>query len=213
MIRFCSLTLSATLAVGLFACGSNGTSETSKGALDIIPADNAVSGWKVDKSVNQNPDGKPMTASSKGQAIQLIDGGAEPFYIDSYTPTLFAWQNYANSTLPAAPPPDGATVLLYVLEMPSADQAKGLYSAVLSRSEYMRMKGTDGDWKQTEPLLGDESRIEDTNSAWWINFHKGIFYVEVILTPSTGPEPDYTPHDPDTKAETMKFAKAILDKI
>jgi hypothetical protein len=214
MTRLCSLTLCAGLAVGVLSCGSNGSTETSKGALDIVPADSAVSGWKIDLSANKNANGAPMTATSKAQAIGLIDGGAEPFFPPSSpsTPKVFVQQNYTNSTLAAAQP-DGAKVLLYVLEMASADDAKGLYSAVLSLSDYKRKQGTEDDWKATDTVVGDESRIEDTGSTWWINFRKGVFYVEVVLTPSTGPEPDYTPHDVDTKKEAMRFAQAVLAKM
>ena len=97
--------------------------------------------------------------------------------------------------------------------MPSADQASGLYTAVLPLSEYARKAGTSEDWKPTTPTVGDASRIEDDGSHWWINFHKGVFYVEIKLDPSTGPAPDYTPSDPDTKIEAVRFAQAVADKM
>ncbi len=215
MIRLCSLTLCATLSVGLLACGSNAPAggESSKKAVDLMPGDSDVSGWKVDLSANKNKDGAPMTATSKEQAIGLIDGGAEPFYIDPYKAKVFAWQNYVNTTLPSVPQPDKATILMYVVEMPSADQAKGLYTAVLDINEYARKKGSEDDWVPTTPALGEASRIQDTGSMWWINFRQGVFYVELQLTPSTGPEPNYTPHNPETKAEAMKFAQAVVARF
>jgi hypothetical protein len=99
-------------------------------------------------------------------------------------------------------------LVVYIWAMPSADQASGLYTALLKESEY------SGDWEQpTSPPLGTESRIRDTNTAWWVNFHQDVFYVEVFLSPSYGPAPDYTPGNADLKAEALGFAKAIASKI
>ncbi len=205
MTRFDSLVLCATMSAGLLACGSNGTS--SKDPVSFVPVDNAVSGWTVDTSSSSNGSAQPMTATTKAEAVGLIDGAAAPFYKDPYTPKEFVWQNYVNTSLPAAPPPNGAGLVLYIWEMPSADQASGLYTALLQESEY------SGNWQPTSPPLGAESRIEDTNTAWWVNFHQGVFYVEVFLSPSYGPAPDYTPGNTDLQAEALRFAQAIASKI
>jgi hypothetical protein len=215
MTRLCSLTLCAAFATGLLACGSNGTTDSPSGgaktALQLAPGDDTVSGWKVDRASNKNGDAQPMKGATKKEVEGLIDGAASPFFIEPNIPNLFVWQNYLNSTLPAAP--DGAEILMYILEMPTADKAAGLYSAVLSLSEYARKQGTADDWKTTDPVLGAESRIQDTSSQWWVNFHKGVFYVEVSMTPSSGPGPDYLPGNADTKKEAIRFAKAIADQI
>ena len=184
-----------------------GTSGTPQNPLDLVPQDNTVSGWTVDEEHSKTPGARAMTASSKQEAVGLIDGGAEPFYRDPFTPEQFLWQNYVNSALAAAP--DGAWVMLYILEMPSAEQAGGLYTAILQEPEYKRKAGTSEDWQPTSPLLGTESRIQDSGSSWWINFHQGVYYVEVQLGPSYGPPPDYTPSDPDLKQECFRFAQAI----
>jgi hypothetical protein len=210
MTRFGSLAFCAILGCGLFACGSNGTSNPGSGTknpADLAPSDNAVTGWRVDTAANKNGNAEPMTATSMEQAVGLIDGAAAPFYKDPYTPKGFVWQNYVNTSLPAAPPPQGAGLILYVWEMPTAEQASGLYAALLQESEY------SGNWQSTSTPLGAESRIEDTNTAWWINFHKDVFYIEVMLSPSYGPAPDYTIHDPDLEAETLRFAQAVASKI
>ncbi len=203
MTRFDSLVLCATMSAGLLACGSNGTS--SKDPVSLMPLDNAVSGWNIDTSLNGSV--QPMTATTKAEAIGLIDGAAAPFYKGSLAPKEFVWQNYVNTSLPAAPPPKGAGLVAYIWEMPSADQASGLYTALLQESEY------SGNWQPTSPPLGVESRIEDTNTAWWVNFHKDVFYVEVFLSPSYGPSPDYTPGNTDLQAEALRFAQAIASKI
>jgi len=210
MTRLSSLTLCATLATGLLACGSNTTS--SKDPVSLVPIDNAVSGWTVDQAHSKTPGTRAMTATTEKEATDLIDGAAAPFYKAPYTPKEFIEQNYLNATLPAAPPnpnnPVGASLLLYILQMPSADQASGLYTALLQESEY-----TGHDWQPTSPLLGTESRIEDTVTAWWINFHQDVFYVEVMLTPSYGPAPDYVVSDPDLEREALRLAQAIASKI
>jgi hypothetical protein len=44
---------------------------------------------------------------------------------------------------------------------------------------------------------------------WWINFHKDVFYVEVILDPACGPPPEFLPGNGETKAEALRFALAV----
>jgi hypothetical protein len=202
--------LCATLGLGLLGCGSTST----KDPLDLVPVDDTVSGWTVNESIVKSPGARAMTASNQKEAVALIDGAAAPFYKAPYAPKLFLWQNYVNQTLPAAPPPEGAALTLYILQMPSTDQASGLYTALLQESDYTRWVGTDQDWQDpTTPPLGDDSRIQDNGTSWWINFHQDVFYVEVMLSPSYGAPPDYTPGDPDLKAEALRFAQAVAAKM
>jgi hypothetical protein len=210
MTRSISLIFCAMLGTGILACGSNDTSTKEsvdvapKDPLDIVPTDNTVSGWTVDQ--NKNPGGKAKTATSLNGVENLIDGGSENYFQGSNLPKMFFWQNYVNSTLPSAP--EGATVKLYIFELPSADQAKGIYTAILKRPSYT------GEWEPSTPTVGTESRIQNTSSQWWINFNQGVFYVEVLLAPSYGPPPDYLPpSNADTKQETVRFAQAIASKI
>jgi len=236
MTRFFVLTFCATF--GLLSCGSSTPSEntatttgtntgtgttattgtktststtSTKGALELVLVDNDVPGWKVDRSANKGGTAQPMSGVTKLDVEGLIDGGASPFFNAPNIPKLFVWQNYINTTLPAAP--DNALIYVYILEMPSAALAKGLYTAVASLSEYSRRSGTSEDWKAVTPSLGTESRIQDTSSQWWINFYQGVFYVEVVMSPSAGPAPDYLPSDIDLKNEAIKFARAIASKI
>lgn len=242
MTRFGLLVLLATLSLGPVSCGSS-TSESENGGtggnsgsggssggsggdssssstqnpLDLIPVDNTVSGWTIDTASNMGGSAKPMTGSTKEEGGQLIDGGIEPFYSDGFTPKLFIWQNYKNGSLPDAPVdkdnPLGAAISLYVFQMPSADQASGMYRNLLKYSEYTRKSGTDDDWKDTSPAIGGGSRIQDSGADWWINFYKGTYYVEVKLTPSNGPAPDFTPGNENLKKEAMRFAQALASKL
>jgi hypothetical protein len=201
------------------AGGASGGTSGGSGALSVVPADKEISGWAVDVAASKNKDGTPATAFKCDQDAaspldpdlisMVIDGGATPFCLESYRPKLFVWQTYANTGLSTAP--DGAQISLYVIQYPTVEQATGLYSAVLKTSEYSRKEGTPDDWKPS--TMGTESRIQDTGSQWWINFHQDVFYIEVMLSPSYGPAPEYTPADAALKDETVRFAKAVAAKI
>lgn len=209
MTRLGSLILCITVGTGLFGCSSSSNNGgTSKSLLELVPAGDEVPGWSINERLNKSPDKRAMTGKTVQEVGQLIDGAGEAFF-KGYTPKEFAWQIYKNTTLPAAP--DGADIDLYVLQMPSADQASGLYSALANLSEYAA-RSADG-WTAATPSLGAESRIQDAVTAWWINFHKDVFYVEVKFSPSAGPGPNFTPSDPNLKAAAVDFARTIADKI
>jgi hypothetical protein len=208
MTRFGSLTLCAILSAGLLACSSGGDGPTSKGAVDLVPRDNTVSGWTVDPSNDKTAGKVAATATTVEDVVALIDGTAEDFFAAPFTPKMFAWQNYVNSTVADAP--DGATANLYILEMPSADQASGLYASVVTLPLYARRQWQD----PTTPPVGTGSRIQNSGTDWWINFYKGNFYIELKVTPSQGPPPDYLPADLEsTKTEAYRFAQAIAGRI
>ena len=213
MIRLGSLIFSATLAIGAALAGcSGGNGGGQKNILDLVPRDNTVSGWTVDPNNPTTASVVAKTATTELDVEALIDGAAADFFADPYTPTNFAWQNYVNATLPDAP--NGATLPLYIIELPSAEQAAGLYASLRSVSLYTRKVGTPDDWQDpSTPLVGTGSRIQNTGDTWWINFHKANFYVEVNLNPSQGPPPDYTPGNENTKQEAFKFAKFVADRI
>lgn len=208
MIRQGSLILCGTLAASLLACGGGGESSSAKDPLDLVPIDQTVSGWTVDQSISKTPGARAMVARTLEEAVSFIDGGAAPFYKDPYKPKAFLWQNYLNMTLPSAPAPKGASISLYVVEMPSVEQTRGLYAALLEESDYFRKE-----WQQPTPGIGAESRIQDTGNAWWVNFHQGVFYVELSMYPSYGPPPDYTISDPALRAEALRFAQAIANRM
>jgi hypothetical protein len=215
MARLGSLIFCAILSAGLLACGGSSSTPTSKSALDLVPRDNTVSGWTVDPNNGKTAGKVAATATTEQGVVDLVDGTAEEFFADPFTPKMFAWQNYVNPTL--IPPnstdnyaPDGATANLYILEMPSADQASGLYASLVGLPLYARKPWQD----PTTPPVGTGSRIQNSGTDWWINFYKGNFYVELKVTPSQGPPPDYLPTDLEsTKTEAFRFAQAMAGQI
>ncbi len=236
MTRLGSLVFCAGLGVALLACGSNSPSgagaaggnggggtggtvaggtdagPTAKTILDLVPRDNTVSGWTVDSDNSKTAGMVAATGTTEKQTEDLIDGSAADFFAAPNAPVEFAWQNYISSTVTDAPA--GATVTFYILQMPSPDQAASLYSSLLNASAYGRKKGTPNDWVDpTSPLVGTDSRVQDTGTTWWINFYKGNFYVEVNLSPSQGPAPDFTPGDVATKTEAFRFAQAVAGNM
>jgi len=220
MTRLGSLIPCAALVLGaaLLGCGGGSKNSGASSALDLIPANNAIAGWKFDTS-NSNLANGTATATTELATEALIDGAAADFFAAPGTPTLFAWQNYLNTTIStantvtAAPDPQypsGATVTLYVLQMPSATQASGLYNSLLSASLYVGKAWTE----PSSPAIGTDSRVANTGDHWWINFHKGNYYVEVSLGPSYSPPPEYTPpENAITKAAAFAFASEVAGKI
>lgn len=202
MIRFGSFILCASLGLGLSACGSN-SSSSGKGFTDLFPrsGSSAFSGWTVDPSVPKTSGVVAATATDEANTETLIDGAAADFFAAPSTPVEFGWQNYVNTTFPEAP--QGAKLLLYILQMPNPDQASALYSALLKASHYSAYQWTD----PSSPLVGDGSRVVDEGDTWVINFHKGVYYGEVWLNPSYGT--DLVPDNPNLRSAAFTFANAI----
>jgi hypothetical protein len=192
------------------AGGAGGSS--GKTILDAIPRDNDVAGWTVDQSNSKTKGKVAATATDEATTEGFIDGAAAEFFKSPLTPVMFAWQNYINTTLPSAPvapDPLGVKVDLHVLQMPDAGQASTLYSSLLTDTLYSKWTWVD----PSSPTVGDKSRVTNAGDAWWINFTKGAYYVEVKLTPSYGPAPDYTENDQSLKTAAFDFAAVVAKKM
>ena len=195
--------------VGETASAMDGASSTTS-ALDLVPRNNAVAGWRIDPSVPTTANRIAAVATTQMEAENLIDGASANFYAPPATPTMFAWQNYVNPSLPS-PMGDatGSRLSLYLLQMPTPQQACDLYTSLWQSSLYVA-----NTWAQpTSPALGTASRITDSGTDWWINFCKGSYYVEVRMSPSYGPAPDYAPSDPSQKQAAMAFATAVAARM
>ncbi len=188
--------------------GAQSDAAAAATALSLVPKANGVSGWTIDPDSEKTVNLAAATGTTEKQVEDLIDGAAADFF-DGFTPVQFAWQNYVNATLPKADVPDVATLKLYILQLPNSSDAAGLYQHMLSANLYARYST----WADPSTPIGTKARMVDTGDHWWINFYKGAFYVEVDVTPSGGPAPDYTPGLKSTKDAAIAFAQAIAAKI
>jgi len=234
MTRFGSLILCATLGAALVACGSNSTGgeggaggasggaggaagsgnggASGKTILDLVPRDNDVPGWTVNPANTKTKGKVAVTATDQATTEGFIDGASADFFKAPLTPVMFAWQSYINTTVasaPVAPDPLGVKVELYILQMPDAGQATSLYTSLLDAELYAKWTWTD----PSSPAVGDKSRVTNAKDTWKINFIKGVYYVEVSLTPSYGPAPDYTENDPSLRAAAFTFATAVAARF
>ena len=186
--------------------GQVGTGGATVAAV-VAPSSTTIPGWVVDQSVSKTSGMVAATATTAQGATDLIGSAAANFFAAPYSPVTFAWQNYVNASLVSPQnSTSGSTLKLYILQMPSADQACGLYTSLLSASLY-RLTWAD----PTSPTVATKSRIADSGTDWWINFCKGNYYVEVRMTPSYAA--DLTPGDPAQKQAAMDFAVAVAAKM
>jgi hypothetical protein len=186
---------------GALGTGGAGSGLGGTGVVEaIIPRDNTVTGWVVDPSEPKVAGKVAAIATTQTAAVDYIDGGADPFYSASFTPSVFAWQNYMNSTVN---PPDGYTVKLYVLQLPSVAQATALYDSLIDGTHSLYSTNT---WADTSPVIGDRARITNSGTDWWINFRKGVYYSEVRLTYAEKT-------DLVGQQQTVSFATAVAAKM
>lgn len=219
MTRFGTLIFCATLGVSaaLLSCGGggdNGTGgtggggtggggSTGLGGIDavraIMPASNEVKDWVMDTSDTAMANG-PATATTMKGAVDLVDGGADSWWSSTFTPNVFGWQNYKNAVVN---PPDGYTLKVYVLQMPSAAQATALHEAMMDGAHQLY---TNPSVTWEDASVGDKARLANTLTDWWMNFRKGAYYCEMRLNYSEKT-------DLVGKQQTIDFAKALAAKM
>jgi hypothetical protein len=194
--------------------GAGGSSVLPQGGcgssfLNVFPRNNTIPGWTVDRNNSLTASRVAATATSETDTEALIDGAAAAFFAAPHVPLTFAWQNYVSTTVTDAPGPDYATLSLYVLQMANAEQASALYTSLLTDPLHAARTWIE----PSSPLIGASSRLADTGDHWWINFYKDNCYVEISLSPSYGPAPDYTVGDANTKAAAVTFSQAVASKM
>ena len=169
-----------TVATGGTTVGGGSTAKTIN---DVVPKANDIPGWNLD-STNPKTAGKVAAfGKTKDEAEALIDGSAAAFFKAPYNSVL-AWQNYTNS--------NGYSVDLHIWQVTSSTLATALY-AELAVDYPLYSNNT---WSAVAGL-GDEARITNTGTTWWINFRKGDYIVEVSLDkpPLGSEETDTTGRD------------------
>jgi hypothetical protein len=88
--------------------------------------------------------------------------------------------------------------------MPTAAQATALYNALNDGTHSLY---STNDWtKYGSVTIGDQARITNSMTDWWINFRKGVYYCEVRLTYSEST-------DTVGKQQTTDFATAVAAKM
>lgn len=214
MTRLGSLVFCATFVTGVALCGC-GSSTPASGAggagggggpaliETIIPGDNTISSWVRNPINAYVADKVAAIATTKTVATDYIDGGADPFYSATFAPSVFAWQEYKNSSVTSSAVDGFYTVTLYVLQMPSAAQATALYDSLLDGTHFVYTTKT---WGDTSPVIGDKDRVCSGGATWWINFRKGLYYCEVKLAYA-----EIT--DLDGKQQAVDFATAVAAKM
>jgi hypothetical protein len=200
---------SSTPSGGTGGTGGGGASGTSVIEATIPKDDANGTGWKVDQTSSNVAAGKVAgIATSLDQASNstpgslALDGSADPFYANS-TPTYLALQNYVNTKLNLAGDPPGYSLKLLVLQMAGASEATALYASLVDGTHSLYTSNT---WTDPSPAIGDASRITNSGTDWWVNFRKGVFYVEVRLTYAEST-------DVAGKTAAVAFAKSVADKM
>ncbi len=184
------------------------------GGTDVVlgiiqAASGAISGWTVDTVFNAATTGwpadtsKPAVATNLTDATALIDGGAAGFFnsAQGLAPNVFVWQNYINNTTNPPMSPGGYQLALYVMQMPSVAQATQLYTSLLDGTHSLYSTNT---W--TDTAIGDNARITNSGTDWWINFRKGAYYSQVRLTYAEST-------DLAGKQAAIDFANAVASKM
>lgn len=189
--------------VGTGGAGGGGGTIVNKPIEDIVPGDNTVTGWTRDPEFTDTINIVAALAYDFTKAEQYIDGSADPFYTDAFAPKVLAWQNYLNSSTVSANNPNGYKMKLYILEMPSAAQATAIYDSLGSGDKPYYANNT---WTDISPAIGDKARITNSLTDWWINFRKGVYYVEARLTYAEK-------EDLVGKEHAIKFATDVAAKM
>jgi hypothetical protein len=166
------------------AGGAGGTkASTSVQFEDLFPADNQVSGWVED--TESGASGVEI-AKTDQQAVDLIDGSADPFIEHGFA--QFGREYYKKSD---------SKLELQVWQMDSAKVAGELYTDLTTKNAvYLSIQWND-------VAIGEQGRIANTGASWWVNARKGAYYVEAKINPATD----------DTKSDVQDFAKKVISKL
>jgi hypothetical protein len=162
----------------------------------LVPRSNDIPEWTVDPSQKLTASVVAAIGKNATQAEALIDGSAAAFFMAPFT-AILAWQNYIKNGV--------YTVDLHLWEMPTAAQAKDIYSVLVTKYPLY----SNNAWT---PLTdtGDEGRICNTGTTWWINVYKGKYFAEINLNklPEGSEESDTIGRD-----EVKAFATELIKRF
>jgi hypothetical protein len=171
--------------------GAGGTTTVTGPDLSALaPANNEVTGW-VGDTTNPRTGGVAKIARNKTDAVNLIDGSADPFFSGGVTAKGLAYQVYVNSVIPAL------GIDLRAWQLASTSDCQQVYANLLSYSTYSGQP-----WQDI--ALGDEARIASRGIGVRVNVCKGTYLIEAALSG------DATQQGRD---KLVAFVNAILAKI
>ena len=150
---------------------------------DLFPVANQVSGWVEDSESGASG---IEIAKSDQEAVDLIDGSADPFVAHGFE--LFGREHYKNDT---------SKLELQVWKMDSAKIAGELFSDLTATNAvYKSIQWND-------LAIGQKGRVANTGASWWVNAFSGAYYVEAKINPATD----------QSKSDAQDFAKAVISKL
>ena len=169
---------------GMIGCGGEDETPSLPDIETLFPANDAVGSWVED--ITPPKTAGIDTALSDSAVIGMVNGDADPFVSRGFV--AFARQFYMDGTY---------TLEFRVWQMISKAEAKDVYAGLLTEvSQY------DLTW--TALALGEEGRVGNTGSTWWINTHKNAYHVEAS---------SITPNDAAGQTAALNLVKAALTKI
>jgi len=149
------------IALGTLVIGCSGDESTPAASFEsFFPADNAVGSLVEDTSVGVA--GDIDKAVNDQQAAALINGDADPFMSRGFD--AFGIEYYSDGT---------HSLELRIWQLKTAASTSEIYTAL--PTEITRY---DAAWETLS--LGDGARVVDSGSSWWLNAHKGKYFVEVV---------------------------------
>jgi hypothetical protein len=174
------LRLSLILAIFL-ACPKKNGDTPPKDAVDLLPADNEISGWTKSSAL--------QIAENATQLFDLIDGEGQIYVDDGFVKSAF--QKYSGDI-------SGATVELElrVFDMTDTANANKVYHDVAT--------GTETPWTDQAP--GQEARIDESGLfSYRLDFWDDKFYAWVTINDKTAPGLDIA------KLFCLNVSQAIRD--
>lgn len=174
--------LPAVASLWLCACGPSTPSTPS---IDkFFPADNEVGSWAADTTV-ATPG--VQVAKSNSAIEALVNGDAAPF--EAKGTLALGWNRYKSGS---------SKLDVRVWQMKSAADATDTYGYLVTDVSLYKANT----WT-TLSGVGEDGRIADTGGSWWLNARKGVYIVELRITPN-GTQP---------RADVEAFAKAVIGKM
>jgi hypothetical protein len=155
------IALLLALALFFLACQSTPNTPQPKDAVELIPADNEISGWTAA--------GPLQVCASAAELLALIDGEGQIYVDNGFVKSAF--KKYSGTI-------SGPVELeLRIFDMGDTAHARAVYGAVAS--------GQETPWTGDNP--GAEARIESQMFSHKVEFRDDKFFVWTSIADPTSP--------------------------